>query len=350
LEKDIFDLHLACYRNKKKAAPWSSSEIPRTDAGILTMKSSLKHQERRTSESAWQVAEKDRRLADKDRQIHSLLNSRSWRMTAPVRALFGFSRGCRDGLLPRCFNRLERLAAPPEIKAVTFDVFDTVLLRDDKPEMRRFFEVAARQAQLLASLGIRRTTEELLHARLVCAKIAYQTAKLNRLERDASLAQMLSLMAHALELDEDLLVGRFAELELEYETENLTGDRELARRLSEIRSRGKKIFFLSDMYFAAGQIRFLLRHFLPDFSYDGGYVSSEHSLTKAGGGLFDRFCEREGFRPEEIVHIGDHYHSDFISPAGRGIRAVWLRRSPARLISRGVKNILARIDFRSLPV
>ncbi|MFA5139863.1 MAG: hypothetical protein WC728_11585 [Elusimicrobiota bacterium] len=117
-ERAIFDLHRACHVNRKKDVRWSSLEVPRTDAGILTLKSAIKQRERRISELTRTVGEKDQRIdglsaerdriiAEKDRYIaeqaraiaekealiQELVNSRSWRMTAPIRELFKLLRG-----------------------------------------------------------------------------------------------------------------------------------------------------------------------------------------------------------------------------------------------------------------
>jgi hypothetical protein len=124
-EREIFELHRACHANGKGGARCSSLEVPRTAAGILTLKSAIRQRERRISElnSALEdkdqrierlverlaaereerdriIAEKDRRIedqaraiAEKEALIRELVNSRSWRMTAPIRELFKLLRG-----------------------------------------------------------------------------------------------------------------------------------------------------------------------------------------------------------------------------------------------------------------
>ena len=66
---------------------------------IVELKRRERHLERRLTEKDKELTEKDkelteknRLLAERDRQIHKILNSMSWRITAPIRALRSFKK------------------------------------------------------------------------------------------------------------------------------------------------------------------------------------------------------------------------------------------------------------------
>ncbi|MBI2394325.1 MAG: hypothetical protein HYV09_32440 [Deltaproteobacteria bacterium] len=227
----------------------------------------------------------------------------------------------------------------PRIRAVTFDVFDTVLLRNTKPERLRFFEIASELTIELAARGYPVSKEAAFHARALSHEIAYRTAPMNRFQREAKFEDIGKLVARALSLSDPSLVDVIQEVELRYEEQNLRGNRAIIELLAEARSRGKKLFFLSDMYLSNAQVRRLLARAAADLTVDGGYVSSESSLSKHAGGLFDLFCESEGFAPHELLHVGDNAHSDVASPRAKGWNALHLPRGKAFQWARAAREL-----------
>ena len=43
--------------------------------------------------------------------------------------------------------------------------------------------------------------------------------------------------------------------------------------------------------------------------------------------FYQRICQILGTRPQEIVHVGDHYEFDYLVPRSLGIHAFYLDRS-----------------------
>lgn len=215
----------------------------------------------------------------------------------------------------------------PRTRVVTFDVFDTVLLRNTKPERWRFLEAAREVSGELRRHDIAVSSKEIFHARVLCHHIAYRVAPMNRYQREGSFRDVCALMARALGIESADGARLIEEAELRYEAENLRPNHKLIELLTAARQQGKRVFFLSDMYLSEAQIRFLLQRKAPALEFDGGYASSEFSLSKHAGGLFDVFCEREGIAPHELVHIGDNAHSDVAVPRSKGWSAVHVPRS-----------------------
>ena len=58
------------------------------------------------------------------------------------------------------------------------------------------------------------------------------------------------------------------------------------------------------------------------------YVSSEYGKTKRTGNLFREVLEEEGMegREGEVLHIGDHYISDYLNPRNVGMKSFLYNR------------------------
>jgi putative hydrolase of the HAD superfamily len=56
-------------------------------------------------------------------------------------------------------------------------------------------------------------------------------------------------------------------------------------------------------------------------------ATSDFGEVKKTVGFYERICEILGTRPQEIVHVGDHYEFDYLVPRSLGIHAFYLDRS-----------------------
>jgi len=59
-------------------------------------------------------------------------------------------------------------------------------------------------------------------------------------------------------------------------------------------------------------------------------ATSDFSEVKKTKGFYQRICQILGTRPQEIVHVGDHYEFDYVVPRSLGIQAFYLNRSGAQ--------------------
>jgi putative hydrolase of the HAD superfamily len=56
-------------------------------------------------------------------------------------------------------------------------------------------------------------------------------------------------------------------------------------------------------------------------------ATSDFREVKKTKGFYQRICKIVGTRPQEIVHVGDHYEFDYVVPRSLGIHAFYLDRS-----------------------
>lgn len=230
---------------------------------------------------------------------------------------------------------------------ITIDIFDTLLLRNDKPELQRFHETAVFQEKVLAEQNLGIDRNDLFFSRLICSHVARHHSVP---EVDIRLEKIFYLMCNFLKIEPLEYIPRFIDIELDYEKKNLTPNYKLVNFLQTLR-KDLKIYFISDTYFPLSLLTQLMDHFIPNFVYDGIYASCDFSTTKRNGQLYDLFCLNEKLHPSQIIHVGDNYKSDVLNTRYRGITSFFFMES---LLSKAKRNIKGKIlslrYFRFLPL
>jgi putative hydrolase of the HAD superfamily len=75
-------------------------------------------------------------------------------------------------------------------------------------------------------------------------------------------------------------------------------------------------------------------------------ATSDFGEVKKTMGFYKRICQILGARPQEIVHVGDHYEFDYLVPRSLGIHAFYLDRSgknQGNLILRDLRDLEKRL-------
>ncbi len=78
-------------------------------------------------------------------------------------------------------------------------------------------------------------------------------------------------------------------------------------------------------------------------------ATSDFGEVKKTAGFYQRICQIVGARPQEIVHIGDHYEFDYLVPRSLGIHAFYLDR-PGEKRGDFVLQDLRELEERLLPI
>jgi len=55
--------------------------------------------------------------------------------------------------------------------------------------------------------------------------------------------------------------------------------------------------------------------------------AGEYGAAKPAAGIFHVACERLGFAPDEVLHVGDDVHTDVLGALHAGLRSCWLNRA-----------------------
>lgn len=141
-----------------------------------------------------------------------------------------------------------------------------------------------------------------------------------------------------------------AALEFDLECSVCKPNKELFDVYQYCKDAGKRIYFLSDMYLSAENIRILLNNCGYAADIKDIYVSNEKTSNKKSGELFIRFLQQERLEASEVLHIGDSYHADFLGPKKAHIKAIHIDRYKNHCIypMHEEKNNKLELDEKSL--
>ncbi len=201
------------------------------------------------------------------------------------------------------------LAIASEFKVVSFDVFDTLLLRlVNEPAM--VFELMARRLGVPHLKGLRVEAEEAARS---------DNRRLHRTQ-EVALAQIHAKLGLT-----SLAASDSMRSELAAESAVLRPNPAAVPILSELRRRGIRTIAISDTYLGRDELRSLLEGC--GLALDAIYTSADfwqQDLGKYNGRLFGEVCRLEGLEPRDVLHVGDHPRSDVRNAKAAGVPALHL--------------------------
>ncbi len=209
-------------------------------------------------------------------------------------------------------------------RVLSFDVFDTFLLRNNKPETARYLELSTCVRERLAGAVAKPPSDvDLLLARLQGMAFSYRTRKAVDGCREGHIEQVARFQRLSLNLPEETEEA-FLAVELDYETANLTVNPVLAAVATAFRARGGKVILVSDMYLGAKEIGMILARLSNGVNnwYDRIFSSADHILSKRSGKIFPLIEKDLGLPGKEFLHIGDAWEGDVVRPREAGWNAL----------------------------
>lgn len=230
------------------------------------------------------------------------------------------------------------LAAIDRAELITFDIFDTALVRSlEQPA--DLFLLLAYEANIDDPIVFAR-------ARLEAEARARKLAWKNWHVKEVTLADIYACLAHSpalASLDLSALMLRERALELRIcQRHALTG-----RVYDFAMSRGRRVGFISDMYLDGPLIADMLKK-CKYSEYDFLYVSSELAKTKAHGDLYQHVLAQNDVAPSLQLHIGDNRHSDIRKARQAGISAYHIRKNAESFTSSRVGRRFARRNITAV--
>jgi FMN phosphatase YigB (HAD superfamily) len=192
----------------------------------------------------------------------------------------------------------------PGVTVVSFDVFDTLLVR---PALRpkdiwRLLAERVDSVHGVDFIKLRWNAEE------------------SAGKENATIREIYEGMARQHGLDPDLVETLMVE-ELRCEETLLSLRPDVRELYAEAARLNKRIIAVSDMYLPGDVLSGILQR--KGCPVDAVYVSCDHGARKSDGALYNVVLAAEKAHPAEILHIGDNYRSDYEQAVRKKIPAVW---------------------------
>ncbi|MEQ1407364.1 HAD family hydrolase [Neorhizobium sp. Rsf11] len=204
----------------------------------------------------------------------------------------------------------------PSVEIVSFDVYDTLLVRPVIEPADLFFLTALKlQKQRLSGdfIASRKEAERLARRRM---------REQDPLREEPTLDAIYEALAEITGLSAREVAG-IKTVELDNERRSLSG-RKLIREIYEhARQKGKRLIAVSDSYASRDFIWSVLQE--EGFqAIERVYVSSEFGRCKASGKLYSIVLEDLNIVGSKMLHLGDNLHSDVKRAQDAGIRAAYI--------------------------
>ena len=192
---------------------------------------------------------------------------------------------------PQALDHAQLLRTAQSRKLISFDIFDTCLLRTTQRPLDVFLIIES-----LTDITRNNETIPFARARELAERRARTHAPNSETTFDAIHVELAGLLQLTPEESASL-----RELELQVETKVLYANKVVHDLYSKLKQAGKRIIFISDMYFPQPILRQLLER--NGYQADEIYVSCDYAASKHAGALYDLVLKQEGVKGSDVLHV-----------------------------------------------
>lgn len=240
-------------------------------------------------------------------------------------------------------DKIKREILKENTKVVSFDIFDTLIMRpfwnpiDLFTFLNDYFRELTNTETGIDFSKIRVRAEE---------RVRYLILK-NKIKQDMTLDDIYSEIANEGKIDNEIITKmeeKEKELEIRFCSPRNTGKElyELAKYLN------KKVICITDMYLPKQTIEQMLTK--NGYDVKNIYISGEIELTKHSGDLYDFVLKDLNIEPNTMVHIGDNYYADYENSVKKGINGQFLAKAIDVFCDENITNNLGKLFKQNLPV
>jgi len=220
----------------------------------------------------------------------------------------------------------------PDIKIISFDVFDTLVVRPFLEPADLFIMMDDYFRKITGG----RTVVDFSVLRMESEKRARKVVG-NEYE-DINIDEIYNVLCLEYGVS-DAVAETMKQLEVEIELKYCTARNSVFELYEMALHIGKEVICISDMYLHEDTVKNILNK--------NGYtkinkifVSSEARVTKSSGNMYDFVVFHLNIKPNEILHIGDNYDADCLNAKKMGLNAIhYMKPQDVLFNSEPVKNI-----------
>lgn len=217
------------------------------------------------------------------------------------------------------------------IKVISFDIFDTAVLRETFRPKDIFDIIENKYGNNFKELRMN----------------AENTERENN-SGECTLDGIYELLETTVDFFKDKL-EEIKNYEIELELKHSRQNKEIFKFYNSIKDK-YKVVFISDMYLSKDILKTMLKN--AGYGEHPIYLSGELDINKTTGVLFDYVIQDLGIKTEEMLHIGDNYRSDIMSASKRGINTHYIINNYDNSFSNEAvksKKIIDLYDHKNYP-
>lgn len=220
------------------------------------------------------------------------------------------------------FEGVKKMIAKDKYKVVSFDIFDTLIVRPFMSPKDLLILVGKYANTLIPQMS----EHSFVNFRMMAEEQARGKLVLNRsMWEDVTLSEIYREFAELMHVDTDCankIMNEEIRLEIKF-----SSPRKIAKELYEYAQYiGKRIVITSDMYLEKNVVEEILEK-NGYVGYEQLFLSSDLRRLKATGSLFDVMIKSTKVKPREIVHIGDNWTSDIVVSEKQGCEKVFMAKT-----------------------
>lgn len=222
-------------------------------------------------------------------------------------------------------NAYERMLAvikQSKAKAISFSIFDTLILRPFLYPADLFFLMEKDFSNICKN-------KSFLQVRVQAEKNARKNDEFSQPDINAVYSELQKISGIS-EEESEKLMGLEFQLEMKFCRPRECG----VKLLSEAVRTGRKIVLTDDTYFTRDMIEKILKK-CGISGYKMIFVSSETGLNKSGGDMYPHIAKRLKLNSYEILHIGSNLQSDIEQAINQGTVSLYLPSCREQLFKNG---------------
>lgn len=240
-------------------------------------------------------------------------------------------------------------------QVLSLDVFDTLFVRNSKPEAVRYWEWSQEVAKQLSANPDEQDAlaMEICFARAEGLELSYRTRPRRNGCGEGSIREVhrhvCGVVTQANQSEEILL-----ETELRLEAENLKLNPTFLVSIRNFTDQGGNVILVSDMYLHSEDISWLVNKLLTDDAklISKIYSSADHIYSKRSGRIFQEIADDLDLPADAFLHVGDSFEGDVYQARKAGWTALHYPVSSSELVERtgGLKKFIEAMHLKGLDV
>lgn len=217
-------------------------------------------------------------------------------------------------------EKIKSLISDEKIKIVSFDVFDTLILRPFLKPTDLF---------VIMNNDFKKLMPDSSESFTVIRMASEKSARINSENGEITLDEIYDEMTESFQVSKEI-ADKMKKLEITLEINGCYARKTGLMLFNHAVQSGKKIILATDMYLPEN----IIAQILEKSGYKGYekiFLSCVLNKNKCTGSMYHHILETYNIDADEMLHIGDNYVSDVEKPRNIGIKCCYMP-SPAELI------------------